>query len=90
MYTHINLKELRPQLPKVVESVDKELERYIISKRGHPVAILMAIDDYESMLETLNEVSDQNNLNRIKKGLAEAKKGKTVSWEQVKSKHHLS
>jgi len=89
MYHHITLKELRPKLPKVINNVDTHLERYIISKRGEPVAILLSLDDYESMIETLNETTDQKNLKNIRKGMAEAKSGKTVNWKKVKSKYGL-
>ncbi|OGQ22442.1 MAG: hypothetical protein A3I05_09995 [Deltaproteobacteria bacterium RIFCSPLOWO2_02_FULL_44_10] len=90
MYHYITLKELRPKLPKVIEKIDTALERYIISKHGEPIAILLALDDFESLLETLNEQEDKENLKRIRKGIQEAKKGKTVDWKSVKKKYHLS
>ena len=86
MYNHITLKELRPMLPKVIEKIDSELDRYIISKRGKPIAVLLSIDDFESLIETLNEISDQENLKNIKKGMKEAREGKTVDWKTVKKK----
>lgn len=89
MYQHITLKELRPKLPKVIEAVDTQLERYIISKRGEPVAILLAIDDYESLIETLNEITDKKSLKNIRRGMKEAKSGKTVDWKKVKAKYKL-
>ncbi|MBX7149258.1 type II toxin-antitoxin system Phd/YefM family antitoxin [bacterium] len=89
MYNHITLKDLRPQLPKVIEKVDSELGRYIISKHGEPVAILLSVDDYESMIETLNETTDKENLKNIKQGMKEAKSGKTINWNQVKRKYRL-
>lgn len=89
MYHHITLKELRPKLPKVINGVDNRFERYIISKRGKPVAILLSLDDYESMIETLNETADQKNLKNIRKGMEEAKSGKTVDWKKVKQKYRL-
>lgn len=87
MYNHITLKELRPRLPKVISRVDHELDRYIISKHGKPVAVLLSIDDYESMIETLDETSNRDTLARIRKGMREAKTGKTVDWKQVKTKY---
>lgn len=89
MYQHISLKALRPQLPSIIDRVDKEMERYIISKRGQPVAVLVSLDDFESLIETLNEESDKNNLKRIRKGLQEARRGQTVDWKKVKSKYRL-
>lgn len=89
MYNHITLKELRPNLPKVMEKVDSRLSRYIISKHGHPTAILLALDDFESLLETLEEQEDQRNLKRILRGLREAKSGKTTSWKAIKEKYQF-
>lgn len=86
MYNHITLKELRPMLPKVIEKIDSKLDRYIISKRGKPIAVLLSIDDFESLMETLNEVSDRENLKNIKKAMRETK---TVDWNQIKKKYNL-
>jgi antitoxin YefM len=89
MYHHITLKDLRPQLPKVIEGVDDRFERFIISKHGEPVAILLSLDDYESLIETLNELEDKENLKNIRRGMKEAKTGKTVRWKEVKAKYNL-
>jgi len=89
MYQHISIKDLRPKLPHVIKRVDTQLERYIISKHGNPVAILLSIDDFESLIETLNEQEDKENLQRIRKGIQEAKKGRTIDWKQVKEKYNL-
>lgn len=89
MYNYVTLKELRPKLPEVIDKVDSELDRYIISKHGNPVAVLLSIDDFESMIETLNEKADMENLRRIRRGLKEAKAGRTVDWKKVKAKYHL-
>ncbi len=89
MYNYVTLKELRPKLPKIIDKVDSELDRYIISKHGNPVAVLLSIDDFESLIETLNEKDDKENLRRIRRGLEEAKAGRTVDWKKVKAKYHL-
>ncbi|MCC6272415.1 MAG: type II toxin-antitoxin system Phd/YefM family antitoxin [Deltaproteobacteria bacterium] len=89
MYSHITLKELRPKLPQTIQKIDSRLERFIVSRHGNPVAVLLAFDDFESLIETLNEVEDRENLRKIRKGLQEAKRGQTVSWKAVKSKYRL-
>lgn len=86
MYNHITLKELRPRLPKVIQSVDSKLDRFVISKNGIPVAVLLSVDDFESLIETLNEESDSIGLRRIRKAMQEVKRGKTVNWNSVKKK----
>ena len=89
MVQHITLKDLRPKLPQVIDSVDNQLERFIISKRGKPVAILLSLDDYERMIETLNEMTDMENLKKIRAGMKQVKQGKVVAWAKIKAKYQL-
>jgi len=89
MYSFITLKELRPRLPGIIEAVDEQMNRYIIAKHGHPVAVLLSMDDFESLVDTAEEVSDRKNLQRIRRGIREARKGRTVDWRKVKKKYDL-
>jgi len=85
VYT-ITLKELRPELPKVIENVDSKFDRYLVTKRGKPVAVLMSVEDYEGLLETIEILSDKDAVARIKKSKSEAKGGRTVSLESLRRK----
>lgn len=79
MTKNISLKSLRPRLPKIMAEVDSKMDRFIITKRGRPVALLMAIDDYESILETLDVLSNTNLMKRLKKAKADVKAGRLKS-----------
>ncbi len=89
MYNFVTLKQLRPRLPSIIEDVDAHLGRYIIAKHGQAVAVLLSIVDFESLIDTAEEVMDKENLKRIQKGIREARKGRTVSWKKIKSKYKL-
>lgn len=84
--TTVSLKELRPNLPKIVNDIDSKLDRVTITKRGQPTVIMMSIDDYESLTETLNILSDKSGLTRIKAGMKDIKEGKTVSLKSLRKK----
>lgn len=86
MVNTITLKELRPELPEVIKDIDNKLDRYIITKRGKPVAIMISVDDYEGFLETVEILSDKEAVRRIKKAKREIKKGETISLEELKRK----
>ena len=47
----ISLKELRPGLPKVIKNIDSKFDRYIVIKRGTPIAVMLSPDDYEDIWE---------------------------------------
>lgn len=80
----ISLKELRPQLPKVMETVDKKMDRFVVTKRGHSIAVIMSPDDLEGLLETLEILQDKACLDRLKKARREVEKGETYRLEDIR------
>lgn len=84
MVNTITLKELRPELPEVIKDIDSKLDRFIVTKRGKPVAVMMSPDDYEGLLETIEILSDKETAKRIKEAKREIKEGKTVSLEKLR------
>ena len=76
MVNTITLKELRPELPQVINGIDSKLDRYIVTKRGKPVVVMMSVDDYESLMETIAIQSDTDLMKSIQKAKKEVQKGK--------------
>ncbi|MFH0774486.1 MAG: type II toxin-antitoxin system Phd/YefM family antitoxin [bacterium] len=86
MVNVISLKEMRPELPNVINCIDKRLDRYIITKRGKPVAIMMSVDDYEGLLETVEIFSDKRAVQRLRDAKIEIKEGKTIPLEELRQR----
>ncbi|MFA6028295.1 MAG: type II toxin-antitoxin system Phd/YefM family antitoxin [Elusimicrobiota bacterium] len=84
MIRYVNLKDLRPKLPKVMEAVHCRLDRYVVTKRGKPVAVVISPDDYEGMLETLDILEDKAGLQRLRRAKREAKDGRTRSLADIR------
>lgn len=82
----IALKALRPGLPKVANAVASRFDRYIVTKRGHPVMVLLSPEDFEGLLETIEILSDRSALKRIRQARKEARTGKTVSLETLRQR----
>jgi len=83
MTKSVSLKKLRPKLPKIMEEIDSKMDRFIVTKRGKPIALIMSIDDYESLLETLDVLSDKKLMKRIKQAERDIKRGNVKTLEQV-------
>lgn len=79
MTKSVTLKKLRPNLPRIINEIDSRMDRFVITKRGRPIALMMAIDDYESILETLDILAKTKLMKRIKQAEADIKKGRTKS-----------
>ncbi len=87
MTNTISLKDLRPELPKVIERIDEKFDRYIVTKRGKPVVVMMSVEDYESLTETLDILEDKETMQRVRRAEAEIKQGKTQKWKDFKISH---
>ncbi len=83
MTKNVSLKNLRPKLPKIMNDVDSKMDRFVITKRGKPIALILSIDDYESLLETLSVLSDKNLMKRIKQGGRDIKKSRLKSLGKI-------
>ena len=83
MINTISVRTLRPRLSKVLDDVQRRFERYIITKHGHPEAVLMSMAEYESLVETLDIMSDKKLMAQLKKANEDLKAGKGVPLEVV-------
>ncbi len=54
------LSDVREHLSEIVDDVALTGGEYVITKHGRPTAVLLSSDDYESLIETLNILSDSD------------------------------
>lgn len=74
----------RAQLTSLVEKADKQLQEFVITVNGVPAAVMISVSEYESWKETLDILSDPGLMKAIKKGEEDIKKGKLITFEQLK------
>ena len=85
MINTVSLKELRPELPKVIARIDGKLDRYVVTKRGKPVVVMLSVEDYEALVETLDILADPKAMAGFRKGEEDIRKGRTRSWAEIKA-----
>jgi prevent-host-death family protein len=82
----VPLTQLRPKLPKIMDRLSKYFDRCIVTRHGKPEAVMLSEEDYESLLETLDILSDQRLMKGIKRAQDDLRKGKGISWQKAKKK----
>ena len=82
----ITLKALRPGLPRVADAIESKLDRYIVTRHGEPVMLLISPEDYEGLLETIEILSEKSAAKRIRKSWKEARAGKTVPLKALRQR----
>jgi antitoxin YefM len=70
------LADLKNRLSEVVDRLEREHGRVVITKHGRPAAVVLSIEDLESLEETLDILGDQPTVARLRKSLDEAAAGR--------------
>lgn len=65
------LADVKNRLSEVVDRLEREHGRVVITKHGHPAAVVMSVDDLESLEETLDVMDSAALLADIRESLAE-------------------
>lgn len=71
------LADVKNRLSEVVERLEREHGRVVITKHGRPAAVVLSITDLEGLEETLEVLSDSKLMRRIRKGEAEIERGQS-------------
>jgi antitoxin YefM len=80
----LSLSEVKTRLPELVAGVQEREEEVIVTKNGRPAAILINIDEYTRLKETVDVLSDPGLMNQIAESHAFYKtKRKGLSFEDV-------
>lgn len=61
-----SLADAKNRLSELVAAVEGTWERVVITKNGRPAAVLIAPDDLESLLETLDVLSDPETMAAVR------------------------
>ena len=59
------LARVKAHLSALLEDVVRTHEQYTVTRNGQPVAVILAADDYESLMETIALLSDQPAMERL-------------------------
>ena len=80
MSKFLTITETRKQLLSLPEQLD---EPVIITKHGKPAMVALAYEQYESLMETLEVLSDPELMQALRLSLAQAQNAETISLDDA-------
>ena len=80
----LSLTELRPRLPELVDRVSQFFDRFLITRHGRTEAVLLAVDDFEGLLETVEILSDNETVKRLAEAEEELARGGGHALDDVR------
>jgi antitoxin YefM len=81
------LAEIKAHLSEIVDRVEREHERVVLTRNGRAAAVIMSPDDLEALEDTLELLTDPTALEEIGSAREEVARGRVVSAEQLRAKY---
>ena len=78
-----NYTEFRKELKQYLDSVENNNETLIIKRGSGKGTVLISLDEYNSIMETLHLLSSKKNAKRLFESIEQMKSGKTVQHDLI-------
>jgi antitoxin YefM len=83
MLKDIPITEARHEITSLPERLAKSPGAVAVTRRGKPVLAIMPWDFYESIVETLEILGDQDLMAALRQGIKDIETGKTYSLDEI-------
>ncbi|MCJ7580388.1 MAG: type II toxin-antitoxin system Phd/YefM family antitoxin [Candidatus Aminicenantes bacterium] len=79
----VSASQAKTHFSKLLKRVREQRESFVISQRGKIEGILLSIEEYESLIETLEILSDRELMRSIDKGRMDDESTKLYSFDET-------
>jgi prevent-host-death family protein len=76
--------DARSHLTELLDEIEEIHEHVVITRNGRPAAVVMSQNEYESLMETLEVLSDPDLMAALAESDEDVAAGRVQPWEEVK------
>jgi len=80
---YVSVTQAKTQLLDLIRRLGKQQDSVGITKDGVPTAVLLSMDHFEGLMETLDILSDQKTIRPLRKSLKQAQSGRWETHDSV-------
>lgn len=79
----VSVSEAKNKLLDLIRRMKHKQEIVAITRDGVPSAVLLSMEQFEGLMETIEVLSDQKSMRAIRRSLKQANKGEWVRQDEV-------
>ena len=87
MQETLPLAEIKAHLSEIVDRIEHEHDRVVLTRNGRAAAVIMSPDDLEALEDTLELLSDPKTLKEIDRARQDVARGEVVTAEELRVKY---
>lgn len=81
------LAEIKARLSEIVDRIEHEHERVILTRHGRPAAVIMSPEDLAALEDTLELLSDPLSMAEIEAAREDVAQGRTFGADELRAKY---
>ncbi len=83
IHKYVPITKAKNDLLELVREVERQYSTIAVTKNGVPAAVILSMETFEGLIETLDILSDETTMRSLKKSIRQARAGRWVSYEDV-------
>lgn len=80
------LADVKARLSEIIDRVEGEHERVIVTRRGRPAAVILSPEDLDALEETLDLLSTPGLLDELRRGERDLEEGRHVTAADLRAR----
>jgi antitoxin YefM len=81
--TYIPISKAKSDLLEIIRRLENVEDAVAVTKNGVPAAVILSMERYQGLLETLDILSDEKTMKSLRTSFRQARKGKWVKYDEV-------
>lgn len=81
--TYIPISKAKSDLLEIIRRLENVEDAVAVTKNGVPAAVILSMEKYRGLLETLDILSDEKTMKSLRTSLRQARKRKWVKYDEV-------
>lgn len=83
IHKFVPITKAKNELLEIIRQVEKDDSTIAVTKNGVPAAVILSMEKFEGLIETLDILSDEETMKSLKKSIRQGRARKWVSYEEV-------
>jgi antitoxin YefM len=81
--TSIPISKAKSDLLEIIQRLQSVKDAVAVTKNGVPAAVILSMEKYQGLLETLDILSDEKAMKSLRTSLRQPRKGKWLKYDEV-------
>lgn len=84
--TTLSTADARAGFSKLIESASSTHERFEVTRNGARAAVILGADDYDSLIETIEVLSDAEAVRQVREALVDLDRGAGIPGDEMRER----